>query len=319
MRTFVKFFGIDPDHIELELNKLIWFGVAISVSIILGVYGFYYAMYETTGNAVISSVIGLFFGLLMLNLYRLFFSIISTRYRPKSNFLQIANSVVKRGYILIILAAFESKSLETRLLSGTLDKHLTNWKFELLENYKNTLDLNVDSERQEIYSDYRRKISDDILFGRNPELNLKEYEHQRDAALRFVDSKLEKRILAINKEIQSSSFFITRLRLLAERIKVSWLITIMTVILFVYPVYLFLFNPLFIEYARSYEAHNREKVISEHSAFVEEYNKLFENFRQEGVVWEELYVDPPFNSLKNPREYDVLKKGSLVNWLEKFE
>lgn len=318
MITFVKFFGIDPDHIELELKKLIWFGVAISVSIILGVYGFYYALYETTGNAVISSVIGLFFGLLMLNLYRLFFSIISTRYRSKSNFLQIAISVVKRGYILIILAAFVSKSLETRLLSGTLDKHLTNWKFELLENYKNTLDLNVDSERQEIYSDYRRKISDDLLFGRNPELNLKEYEHQRDAALRIVDTKLEKRILAINKEIQSSSFFITRLRLLAERMPASWLITALMVVLFLYPVYLFLFDPLFTEYARTSEAHNHNKVISEHTSFVTEYNKLFGKFEEQTVLWEELYVDPPFNTLKKPREYDVLKKGSLVNWLEKF-
>lgn len=318
MRTLVKFFGIDPEHIELELNKLIWFSVLISLSITLGGYGFYYAMYETTGSIVIGVVIGLFFGLLILNLYRLFFSIISTRYRPKSNFVQIAISVVKRGFILIILAAFVSKSLETQILSRSLDRLLSNWKYELVENYKNTLDANIDSERQEVLADFRRKLSDDRLFDRDPELNRKEYQVERDALLQNIEASVEIRIHSIENEIRHSSFFITRLRFLVERLPASWLITALTVVLFLYPVYIFLFDPLFVEYARSSEAHNRDKVISEHTSFVEEYNKLFDKFGEKTILWEELYVDPPFNSLKKPREYEVLNKGSLVNWIEKF-
>jgi hypothetical protein len=45
---------------------------------------------------------------------------------------------------------------------------------------------------------------------------------------------------------------------------------------------------------------------------------LFGKFGEQTILWEELYVDPPFNSLKNPKEYELLKKGSLVNWIEKF-
>lgn len=319
MKTLVKFFGIDPEHIELESNNLIWFSIVVSLSIIVGGYGFYYAIYETTGSIVVSVVIGLFFGLLILNLYRLFFSIISTRYRPKSNFVQIAISVIKRAYILIILAAFVSKSLETNILSRSLDKHLSNWKYELVENYKNTLDANIDSERQEILADFRRKLSDDLLFGRDPELNRKAYEEQRDALLHEINASVNLRIRSIENEIRRSNFFITRLRFLAERMPGSWFITALVVFLFLYPVYMFLFDPLFIDYARSYEEQNREKAISEHKAFVEEYNKLFDKFGERGISWEELYVDPPFNTLKKPRDYDILKKGSLVKWLEKFE
>lgn len=318
MKTLVKFFGIDPEHIELESIKLIWFSVVISLSIILGGYGFYNAMYETTGSIVIGVVIGLFFGLLILNLYRLFFSIISTRYRPKSNFVQIAISVIKRAYILIILAAFVSKSLETKILSRSLDKHLSKWKYELVENYKNTLDANIDSERQEVHADFRRKLSDDQLFDRDSEVNRKEYEAERDALLQDIEASIEIRIHSIEKEISRSNFFITRLRFLGERIKASWLITALMVVLFLYPVYLFLFDPLFTEYARSSEAHNHNKVISEHTSFVTEYNKLFGKFGEQTILWEELYVDPPFNSLKKPTEYELLKKGSLVNWIEKF-
>lgn len=318
MRTLVKVFGIDPEHIKLESNKLIWFSVVISLSIILGGYGFYYAMFETTGSIVIGVVIGLFFGLLIVNLYRLFFSIISTRYRPKSNFVQIAISIIKRAYILIILAAFVSKSLETQILSRSLNKHLSNWKYELVENYKNTLDANIDSERQEVLADFRRKLSDDQLFDRDSEVNRKEYEAERDALLQDIEASIEIRIHSIENEIRRSNFFITRIRFLAEGMPASWFITALMVVLFVYPVYLFLFDPLFIEYARSSEAHNRDKVISEHTSFVVEYNKLFDKFGEKTILWEELYVDPPFNSLKKPREYEVLNKGSLVNWIEKF-
>ena len=318
MRTLVKFFGIDPEHIKLESNKLIWFSVVISLSIILGGYGFYYAMFETTGSIVIGVVIGLFFGLLIVNLYRLFFSIISTRYRPKSNFVQIAISIIKRAYILIILAAFVSKSLETQILSRSLNKHLSNWKYELVENYKNTLDANIDSERQEVLADFRRKLSDDQLFDRDSEVNRKEYEAERDALLQDIEASIEIRIHSIENEIRRSNFFITRIRFLAEGMPASWFITALMVVLFVYPVYLFLFDPFFIEYARSSEAHNRDKVISEHTSFVVEYNKLFDKFGEKTILWEELYVDPPFNSLKKPREYEVLNKGSLVKWIEKF-
>ena len=318
MRTLVKVFGIDPEHIKLESNKLIWFSVVISLSIILGGYGFYYAMFETTGSIVIGVVIGLFFGLLILNLYRLFFSIISTRYRPKSNFVQIAISIIKRAYILIILAAFVSKSLETQILSRSLNKHLSNWKYELVENYKNTLDANIDSERQEVLADFRRKLSDDQLFDRDSEVNRKEYEAERDSSLQDIEASIEIRIHSIENEIRRSNFFITRIRFLAEGMPASWFITALMVVLFVYPVYIFLFDPLFIEYARSSEAHNRDKVISEHTSFVVEYNKLFDKFGEKTILWEELYVDPPFNSLKKPREYEVLNKGSLVKWIEKF-
>jgi len=275
-------------------------------------------MFETTGSIVIGVVIGLFFGLLILNLYRLFFSIISTRYRPKSNFVQIAISIIKRAYILIILAAFVSKSLETQILSRSLNKHLSNWKYELVENYKNTLDANIDSERQEVLADFRRKLSDDQLFDRDPEVNRKEYEAERDALLQDIEASIEIRIHSIENEIRRSNFFITRIRFLAEGMPASWFITALMVVLFVYPVYIFLFDPLFIEYARSSEAHNRDKVISEHTSFVVEYNKLFDKFGEKTILWEELYVDPPFNSLKKPREYEVLNKGSLVNWIEKF-
>jgi len=275
-------------------------------------------MFETTGSIVIGVVIGLFFGLLIVNLYRLFFSIISTRYRPKSNFVQIAISIIKRAYILIILAAFVSKSLETQILSRSLNKHLSNWKYELVENYKNTLDANIDSERQEVLADFRRKLSDDQLFDRDSEVNRKEYEAERDALLQDIEASIEIRIHSIENEIRRSNFFITRIRFLAEGMPASWFITALMVVLFVYPVYLFLFDPLFIEYARSSEAHNRDKVISEHTSFVVEYNKLFDKFGEKTILWEELYVDPPFNSLKKPREYEVLNKGSLVKWIEKF-
>ena len=318
MKSIIRFFGIDPEQLVVQTERLWLFVMTIVLSLALSFYGFYYAMFETTGIFGMSLAIGLFFSLLVLNLYRLFFSLISIKYRPSPSFMVMAIYVVKRGYILVIIAAFVSKTVETQLLAPALNSHISNWKSELLSNYQNTLDINTESEKEQAFAEYSNSIEDDILFDRDSESSKEKYKIVRDNKLQQINKKLTIRNRAMTAQISNSSFFITKLRFLSERLLGSWLITICIVVLFLYPVYMYLFDPMFLDYARSCDDLHNKRIISEHKSFVDKYNVIIKGSTKKDLRWEDQYVDPPFNTIMKPRGYEILKNGSFVSWLDKF-
>ena len=318
MKSIIRFFGIDPEQLVVQTERLWLFVMTIVLSLALSFYGFYYAMFETTGIFGMSLAIGLFFSLLVLNLYRLFFSLISIKYRPSPSFMVMAIYVVKRGYILVIIAAFVSKTVETQLLAPALNSHISNWKSELLSNYQNTLDINTESEKEQAFAEYSNSIEDDILFDRDSESSKEKYKIVRDNKLQQINKKLTIRNRAMTAQISNSSFFITKLRFLSERLLGSWLITICIVVLFLYPVYMYLFDPMFLDYARSCDDLHNKRIISEHKSFVDKYNVIIKGSTNKDLRWEDQYVDPPFNTIMKPRGYEILKNGSFVSWLDKF-
>ena len=318
MKSIIRFFGIDPEQLVVQTERLWLFVMTIVLSLALSFYGFYYAMFETTGIFGMSLAIGLFFSLLVLNLYRLFFSLISIKYRPSPSFMVMAIYVVKRGYILVIIAAFVSKTVETQLLAPALNSHISNWKSELLSNYQNALDINTESEKEQAFAEYSNSIEDDILFDRDSESSKEKYKIVRDNKLQQINKKLTIRNRAMTAQISNSSFFITKLRFLSERLLGSWLITICIVVLFLYPVYMYLFDPMFLDYARSCDDLHNKRIISEHKSFVDKYNVIIKGSTNKDLRWEDQYVDPPFNTIMKPRGYEILKNGSFVSWLDKF-
>tara|TARA_B110000208_G_C11724461_1_gene413992 strand:+ start:51 stop:1022 length:972 start_codon:yes stop_codon:yes gene_type:complete len=318
VKSIIRFFGIDPEQLVVQTERLWLFVMTIVLSLALSFYGFYYAMFETTGIFGMSLAIGLFFSLLVLNLYRLFFSLISIKYRPSPSFMVMAIYVVKRGYILVIIAAFVSKTVETQLLAPALNSHISNWKSELLSNYQNTLDINTESEKEQAFAEYSNSIEDDILFDRDSESSKEKYKIVRDNKLQQINKKLTIRNRAMTAQISNSSFFITKLRFLSERLLGSWLITICIVVLFLYPVYMYLFDPMFLDYARSCDDLHNKRIISEHKSFVDKYNVIIKGSTKKDLRWEDQYVDPPFNTIMKPRGYEILKNGSFVSWLDKF-
>tara|TARA_B110000902_G_scaffold247655_1_gene303944 strand:- start:1122 stop:2093 length:972 start_codon:yes stop_codon:yes gene_type:complete len=318
VKSIIRFFGIDPEQLVVQTERLWLFVMTIVLSLALSFYGFYYAMFETTGIFGMSLAIGLFFSLLVLNLYRLFFSLISIKYRPSPSFMVMAIYVVKRGYILVIIAAFVSKTVETQLLAPALNSHISNWKSELLSNYQNALDINTESEKEQAFAEYSNSIEDDILFDRDSESSKEKYKIVRDNKLQQINKKLTIRNRAMTAQISNSSFFITKLRFLSERLLGSWLITICIVVLFLYPVYMYLFDPMFLDYARSCDDLHNKRIISEHKSFVDKYNVIIKGSTNKDLRWEDQYVDPPFNTIMKPRGYEILKNGSFVSWLDKF-
>lgn len=308
--------GIDFAQIKSGNNILFAFAGLILFVISLAAFGFYFAIYNTTESLFLGIIISIFFSLLILNVYRLVFSISEGELTKYDKFLDVTKFILKRGFILITLSLFISKSLEVYIYKEELEHHVNNYKNGLKRDFNRTLEIGLLKEIQSIEQEYEHRIYDDKLFDKFSDENIKKYAFERDQKLIEIQKKIEAKNAAIQQKIEASNFFITKIKLLSTKIPESWLLTIIMISTFLSPFYIFLLTPLFTEYDDACANLSRKIIINEYKSFKELYSILMMKSTGHKIEFEEKYKDPPFNTVQIERSYRELKKGTLLKWLE---
>jgi hypothetical protein len=311
--------GVDFAQIKSGKDILLAFTGLILFVLSLAAFGFYYAIYNTTESLFLGIIVATFFTLLILNIYRLVFSISEGELTKYDNFWNVTIFVLKRGFILIALSLFISKSLEVYIFKNQLEIHVNKYKNGLKRDFNRTLDIGLLKERQSIDEEYERRIYDDKLFGKFSSENMDKYALERDQKLIEIQKKVDIKNYLIQQKIDASNFFITKIKLLFTYIPQSWLLTLMIISFFLSPFYVFLLTPLFTEYDTSCANASRQIIIDEYNSFKELYSMLMMKSMGRELKFVEKYKDPPFNTVRVEPSYRVLKKGSLLKWIEMFK
>lgn len=310
--------GVDFAQIKSGNNILLAFAGLILFVLSLAAFGFYYAIYNTTESLILGIIVAAFFTLLILNIYRLVFSISEGELTKYDKFWDVSKFVLKRGFILIALSLFISKSLEVYIFKDQLKFHVNNYKNGLKRDFNRTLEIGLLKDRQSIDEEYERRIYDDKLFDKFLAENVKKYALERDRKLIEIQEKVDLENTAIKQKIDASNFFITKIKLLFTYIPESWLLTLMIISIFLSPFYVFLLTPLFTEYDTACASASRQIIIDEYNSFKEMYPIFMMKSMGHELNFEEKWEDPPFNTIKIGPPYRVLKKGSLLKWIEMF-
>lgn len=310
--------GVDFAQIKSGNNILLAFAGLILFVLSLAAFGFYYAIYNTTESLILGIIVAAFFTLLILNIYRLVFSISEGELTKYDKFWDVSKFVLKRGFILIALSLFISKSLEVYIFKDQLKFHVNNYKNVLKRDFNRTLEIGLLKDRQSIDEEYERRIYDDKLFDKFLAENVKKYALERDRKLIEIQEKVDLENTAIKQKIDASNFFITKIKLLFTYIPESWLLTLMIISIFLSPFYVFLLTPLFTEYDTACASASRQIIIDEYNSFKEMYPIFMMKSMGHELNFEEKWEDPPFNTIKIGPPYRVLKKGSLLKWIEMF-
>lgn len=310
--------GVDFAQIKSGNNILLAFAGLILFVLSLAAFGFYYAIYNTTESLILGIIVAIFFTLLILNVYRLVFSISEGELTKYDKFWDVSKFVLKRGFILIALSLFISKSLEVYIFKDQLKFHVNNYKNGLKRDFNRTLEIGLLKDRQSIDEEYERRIYDDKLFDKFSAENAKKYALERDRKLIEIQEKVDLENTAIKQKIDASNFFITKIKLLFTYIPESWLLTLMIISIFLSPFYVFLLTPLFTEYDTACASASRQIIIDEYNSFKEMYLIFMMKSMGHELNFEEKWEDPPFNTIKIGPPYRVLKKGSLLKWIEMF-
>ena len=310
--------GVDFAQIKSGNNILLAFAGLILFVLSLAAFGFYYAIYNTTESLILGIIVAAFFTLLILNIYRLVFSISEGELTKYDKFWDVSKFVLKRGFILIALSLFISKSLEVYIFKDQLKFHVNNYKNGLKRDFNRTLEIGLLKDRQSIDEEYERRIYDDKLFDKFSAENAKKYALERDRKLIEIQKKVDLENSVIQQKINASNFFITKIKLLFTHIPESWLLTLIIISIFLSPFYVFLLTPLFTEYDTACASASRQIIIDEYNSFKEMYPIFMMKSMGHELNFEEKWEDPPFNTIKIGPPYRVLKKGSLLKWIEMF-
>ena len=311
--------GVDYAQIKSGNSILLFFVGLIIIVLSLAAFGFYFAIYNTTESLFLGAIFSTFFTLLILNIYRLVFSISEGELTKYDKFWDVTKFVINRGFILIALSLFISKSLEVYIFKDQLKFHLNNYKNELKKDFNRTLEIGLLKDKQSIIEEYERRIYDDELFDKFSDENVEKYALERDRKLIEIQTKVDLENSLIQQKIDTSNFFITKIKLLYTHIPESLLLTLTIICVFLSPFYFFLLTPLFTEYDTACAKASRQIIIDEYNSFKDLYPRLMMKSMGQELEYTERYKNPPFNTVRLEPSYRVLKKGSLLKWIEKFK
>tara|TARA_B110001452_G_scaffold82973_1_gene67863 strand:- start:98 stop:1057 length:960 start_codon:yes stop_codon:yes gene_type:complete len=309
-------FGFDKNILKISKENvvtIISFSILYLFLLSLSVYAFYHAMFLVTGNEIVSIVIGLFFSFLFHNMYRLIIATSFMGHSLKSK-RQTFTYISVKGFLIIILSIFVSKSICTDVFESDINQELDNYKKEIISNYKINIDKNYSIEIDDLLNSYNEELSFNLLmnYPLNPKDSLELYSN-----LQEIEQKKKSSIFAINKLVDRSNFFMKKIHIVSSEPK-HWLFTLLSIIIFLLPMYIYNTSPYFLDYQLSILNNNKNLVLSNYNQFTTKYIELLSIHSGKEIVINERYENPPFNTVLKQRNIKTLKKGSLFEWVKKY-
>lgn len=308
--------GLDYAFVRADRRLLNIFCGLIILTVSLTFFGFWYAILNTTQNVFLSLIISIFFGFFLINIYRLVFSISEGELNKYDSGFNMILFVLKRGLLIIALSVFISKSLEVYVFKSALEPYFDNYKKEFKQDFNRTLDLISNKERIAIEEEFYRKIYDDKLFNKYSIDQEEIYREEKELSLAKIEEQIDKKNQIVNTKIQESNFFVTKIRLISEKLPEAWLFTLLVVSLFLSPIIFYLLSPVFKSYDDKISQVNSQLIAEEYANFKMHYERLMHESTGKKIEFVENFIDPPFNQIRIKSDVKGLKNGTLVKWIK---
>lgn len=318
VESFCYKIGIDYSMVTGHRKLLKAFVFCLIFVFVLTFVGFFYALTNSTESFILSLFISVFFTLIVFNIYRLVFSSSEGELNKYDTYKNVSFFILKRGLILILLSIAVAKSLGVLVFEKNIKYYLNNHKLSLIEDFNRTLELNRLKERQSIENEFQNKIRDDILFNRVSETRTSIFLDEKEKKLIAIEEDIILKNKIFKVKIDNTNFFITKVRLLSTEIPSSWFFTILIVSIFLLPIYMILVTPIFKDYDLNCENISKKIILDEYEIFKKNYVALITSVNND-FEYHEKFTDPPFNTIKIKSKIKILKKGSLLKWIQKFD
>jgi len=316
IKWLVYLVGLEYNFIQANRRLLNVFCSLIILALCLTFFGFWYAISNTTQNIFLSLVVSIFFGIFLINIYRLVFSISEGELNKYDSFSNVILFVLKRGILIIALAIFISKSLEVYVFKSALEPYFVDYKKEFKQDFNRTLELINNQERNFIEEEYNIKIYDDKLFDRYSKSQEELYQEEKALSLDNIEKRIENKNQIIDAKIQESNFFVSKIRLISIKLPATWLFTLLVVSIFLSPILFYLLSPVFESYDDKTSQVNSQIITEEYATFKRVYQRIMYESTGKKIEFVENFIDPPFNQIRIKSDIKNLTNGTLVKWIK---
>jgi hypothetical protein len=261
-------------------------------------------------------VIGVFFALMIANIYILLLYTLSKNLLPHISSQGAKwSSVILRMAFIGVFAMIVSKPFELLFFNSMLENDIA--------VYKQTEYQNGQAVVNSIYENSFAELEKLIQLG----------DESANSILETKKAEKEETLIQLKQKIDSSEFYLQQIKILNSKYVFTWLITLLMITLFLSPIYLKYLMDEQNEFYQKKKQIEIQIVLDEYGSFKTKYELFWKSFFSDLVVrppnknermnvvlaeivqkkyaFEVVFADPPFNTIRKRDARDFLEQKSL--------
>jgi hypothetical protein len=286
-------------------HRFVTIGFFVALIFLLCFISSYFTFTKLIKNDFVGVFIGLFFSMMITNIYLLLLYTLS-----KTTLVSNANRIAKyfslgiRFVFIGFISLLISKPIETMIFSKSLKNDIIQFKKEQVAKYSESTQKYFDLETKNIKLIIERQKTSFASID-----NLNRYEKLLDKK----NQQKEDLIISMKKLVYSSNYFTYSIIVLNTRYPQCWLFTSVILFIFLFPAYLkHSLDEQSIYYNIRKEIESN-LVIDEYTNFKKQYAQIHLDKFKMNLNVSELFIDPPFNTIRKVDQRKFLNEDDLIS------
>ena len=250
--------GFDPIILEKDTIAnltFIKFAFGFTLVIVLSFFSTFIVFINTIENLLASIILAAFFSLLIVNLYRLIIVTSSPNNLKlnKNNFRDMIGHYIVKAVLLLMIFLIISEPVETFIFKDSVNSYLEDYKGELIYNFENQLKLSSEKAIEKLTYDNENQIKFREI--NNLEID-SEVQKLFEDKINLILQNDQDRIFDFEEKIINSNFFFKQISIVNSKVPASYLLSILILLIVLYPVYLIMYDENFKSYFELEEESN---------------------------------------------------------------
>jgi hypothetical protein len=308
-KSFVSLLGAEY-HLMRDAGVLKRFYISallIVIIIILTAISFYYALDLLFHSISVQILLAIFFCLLFLCIYIFLLNTFAKENQSKKTIFNLSN-IIRTGFVAF-MGFLLAQPVIILQYKDALIPIVENYKQELLIKHISKIDELTNKEVTKLLKKQHYYTDQKALF------NTSAYDKELVSIanqLNIIENKTAALHRSAQQTIGRNSFFLFRVQTVHRKHPISWLFTLLVVLLFLLPGYLvYTISSQHIYYILK-KAGERELITEAHGAFTDRYKTLF----NEDLAIFSRYEDPPFNTVRKHAPVPAPMTAFLQKYLD---
>ena len=293
---------------------VLYFSLSLSITF-LSFISISKAVHEILDNYFGALFIGIFSTLFIINLFRLILSSINRgdqTFESRTNSQKLFPHLIK-FFSLLVLAVMISYPLEIIIFKNQINSHLKIYKSEIVREYSRILENINTANIEEMIMAFEEEKQFLILIN-EPE-KIRDFKEIKEEIV-LIEKQMDMDISQYKNVVAKSTFFAHFIKIINNKIPLSYFFTLLIIGLFFTPLLLILLNNDFVEYFKLKNKINTSLIKSEYSDFTVLRDQLYIKSTGKEINIRQNFSDPPFNLIPIENNINYLKKGSLLEWFK---
>jgi hypothetical protein len=286
-------------------NLFSFIGLLVFIIIIIS-FGAYLNLFLRLLPVLMALGISIFFTWMISNMYLLILHTLSKNLLPQGNSegIPFFSTMARYGFLCVI-GTIVSSSIGLMVFNSEVETYTKEYRIQKFEESKNKFSISLKKEIVDIEHKILKYKNDPLFMDTEKAVFL-----EKELAKKYVDLNLLEKTL--DHVFSKSDFTIASIIILHKRVPEYWLLYVLFLIFIISPAIIKYFIRNENEYYQLRKFTEMQIIEDDYNYFKKTYSYLFQNLYKTSIEWREIYIDPPYNTKKKPKEKPYLSDQEIL-------